>query len=88
MPAHPISVIGLVLGMLGVVIIFIWGPPQPDFQDTYGPSSGSRMPDGRTAREHADDHERLKRRHNRLSRIGLGLIFIGFAFQLCDAWRS
>jgi hypothetical protein len=30
---------GLVLNMIGVVIIFIWGPPQPSFEgEAYGPA--------------------------------------------------
>jgi hypothetical protein len=28
-----LSTIGLVLGMLGVVLIFLWGPPQPDLDE-------------------------------------------------------
>jgi hypothetical protein len=29
--AQCLNTIGLALGMAGVVILFIWGPPQPDF---------------------------------------------------------
>ena len=27
-----LSTIGLILGIVGVVLIFIWGPPQPSFE--------------------------------------------------------
>ena len=30
MTARWLNTIGLLLGMAGVVILFIWGPPQPD----------------------------------------------------------
>jgi hypothetical protein len=28
-----LNFLGLVLGMIGVIFIFVWGPPQPSFQD-------------------------------------------------------
>ena len=34
-----LNTVGLVLGMLGVLIIFIWGPPQPDFEEHVGLAS-------------------------------------------------
>jgi len=58
MAAQWLSTIGLGFGMLGVVLIFFWGPPQPIFEDVYGPSSG---PSPATERE--------KRRHKIISRL-------------------
>jgi len=34
--AQWLNTVGLVLGMVGVVILFIWGPPQPDFVEGVG----------------------------------------------------
>ena len=31
MTARWLNTVGLLLGMAGVVILFIWGPPQPNF---------------------------------------------------------
>jgi hypothetical protein len=33
LPAQWLNTIGLVLGIAGVLIIFRWGPPQPDFDE-------------------------------------------------------
>jgi hypothetical protein len=64
MPKHVLTVAGLIVEALGVVIIFVWGPPMPDFQEYVGLSvkPATRLPDGRTAREHAD--EARKRRQS------------------------
>jgi hypothetical protein len=69
-------------------MIFIWGPPQPDFQEHVGRTvqDATRMPNGRTAKEHGDDARRKRKSYGRMSKIGLGLIFVGFMFQLVDAW--
>ena len=40
---HCLNAIGLVLGMLGVVVIFFWGPPQPSFGTWYAPSPRYRL---------------------------------------------
>jgi hypothetical protein len=88
-PAHPLTAIGLFLAIVGGVIIFFWGPPQPDFQEYTALSleQGTPLADGRTVAEHAAEVQREKRRFRRLSRIGLGLILLGFLFQLFDAWK-
>jgi len=90
MPAHPLAVFGLILGIIGVLMIFKWGPPQPSFQEYVGwrVEDGTRMPDGRTAKEYGDDARRQRSFYNRMSKIGLGLILIGFIFQLIDAWKN
>jgi hypothetical protein len=80
--ARWLNTVGLVLGMLGVVILFIWGPPQPSFDEAVplqleGPQF-DRM---------AEDVRRLKRRYEIMSRVGLGLIGVGFFVQLVAVWR-
>jgi hypothetical protein len=69
--------IGLVLGMVGVVVIFIWGPPQPNL-DTHGYLRLEQEDKGAIAER---DHYKLN------SAIGLGLIGLGFAAQLVATWR-
>jgi hypothetical protein len=86
LPAHIVSVVGLALGMLGVVIVFFSGAPQPNLREyvALGIGDETRMPDGRTAREHGNELQRRRRNHTVISRIGLGCIFIGFALQLWE----
>ena len=77
MTAVVLNRVGLVLGMTGVVFIFIWGPPQPSFEEaTFLTTEGPLDP------EEAARTRRLKRRHDILSRVGLALIGLGFAAQL------
>jgi hypothetical protein len=86
--AQLLNTIGLVLSMSGVLIIFFFGPPQPNLEEgvSFGLEDGTKLPDGRTVAEHDADVKRRRRLHSRLSKLGLGLIFVGFACQLCAAW--
>jgi hypothetical protein len=72
-----LNTVGLVLGMLGVVIVFIWGPPQPDLD-----------PHGKLLLNQEDEAtQQLEGRYEIMSRVGLGLIGAGFAVQLVAVWR-
>ena len=86
--AQWLNTIGLALGMAGVVILFIWGPPQPDFGEgvALGLSPGDIF-DSKTVAERDAGLRRLKRRHTVMSRIGLVLIGVGFFDQLVAVWR-
>ena len=79
---------GLVLGMVGVAIIFIWGPPQPIFDEgvTVSLNSGTVLRDGRKVADMEEDQRRLKRWHEVMSRLGLFLIGLGFLAQLVAVW--
>jgi hypothetical protein len=87
--AQWLNTIGLVLGIAGVVILFIWGPPQPNFEETVTrsiqPSTVSK--DGRKVSDMIETTRRLKRRHQVMSRVGLVLIGVGFGAQLIAVWR-
>jgi hypothetical protein len=80
--------IGLALGIVGVLIIFKWGPPQPDFDEGVGRGLelDTVLKDGRKVSDIAEDVKRLKRWHTGISRFGLSLIILGFAFQLAATW--
>lgn len=83
--AQCLTVVGLILGMIGVAVIFVFGPPQPNFE-TGVPlelEDDTPLPDGETAGQHGLEVEKLKRRYLWWSRFGLGCVFLGFAFQLC-----
>jgi hypothetical protein len=68
--------IGLGLGMAGVVILFIWGPPQPDLDPHIK----------RVTQGVIEATKQLKRRHEIMSSIGLGLIGLGFVLQFIATW--
>ena len=68
MSARWLNTVGLLLGMAGVVILFIWGPPQPDFDEgkfAIGVSftEDTVFEDGTKPSEIAARAERRKRRH-------------------------
>ena len=88
MTAQWLNTIGLVLGIVGVLIIFRWGPPQPDFDETIGVAldPGIVFADGTKASDMEEATRRLKRRHKVMSRVGLGLIGLGFVAQLAAVW--
>ena len=87
--AQWLNTIGLALGMVGVVILFKWGPPQPDFDEGVGIGLelGTVLKDGRKVSDMIEATRRLKRRHQIMSRVGLGLIGVGFGAQLIAVWR-
>lgn len=79
---------GLVLGMLGVFLIFVWGPPQPQLDEGVGRTleDGTPLGNGLTVAQHNAAVRRRRCRHEILSRVGLGLVFIGFFFQFLAVW--
>lgn len=84
MPGETLIAMGLILNMFGVVVIFVWGPPQPDFQAYVGISveDGTVLSDGKTASQHVKQVARKKRVYTLISRSGLVIIFFGFGLQL------
>ena len=73
------NTVGLALGVVGVAIIFIWGPPQPDL-DPQGKLLLEGPPDEAT--------KLLRTYYANMSRFGLILIFLGFVAQLLATWPS
>jgi hypothetical protein len=78
-----LNLLGLLFGIAGVVILFCYGPPQPDFSE--GISLGIDSP-----QVAAHDAHIAALRHTYLlwSRIGLGSILFGFVLQLLAEIRG
>jgi hypothetical protein len=77
MTARWFNTVGLLLGMAGVVILFIWGPPQPDLDSHI-----------KLVLDQEDETKQpLKGQYEIMSDIGLGLIGLGFGAQLIAVWR-
>jgi hypothetical protein len=74
-----LNTIGLALGIVGVEIIFHWGPPQPDLD-----------PQGKLLLAASVDKtvEQLRNQYEIMSRVGLGLVGLGFVAQLVASWPS
>jgi hypothetical protein len=76
---------GLIFGIMGVVLIFICGPPQPQLEEGMGVGLAEGTPiddSGKTVKEFNDEVRVRRKRYNVVSRLGLGLIIIGFVLQL------
>jgi preprotein translocase subunit Sss1 len=69
-----LNTLGLLLGIIGVIIIFFYGPPQPHFKQYL-------MLENQTP-----TLEELRKTYNLCSEIGLGFIGLGFIFQLIAVW--
>jgi hypothetical protein len=66
-----LNTIGLGLGAIGVVLIFIWGPPQPDFQDYVGLSlsQGTVLQDGRKVSDMIAETQRERERYKLMGAV-------------------
>ena len=82
-----LNTLGLFLGIVGVVLLFCWGPPQPKLEKGIGIQvEAETIINGITVKEHDSLIERKKVRFERMSRVGLSFILIGFAIQLVAIW--
>ena len=84
-----LNIVGLIVGLVGVLIIFKWGPPGPTFETglAIGAEPANQYP-GTT--ETVAQHDQ-KVRHDEsmtilMSRVGLGFVAVGFALQIAAAW--
>ena len=73
-----LNIIGLLFGLVGVVIIFFYGPPQPSFFPY------DIITDDNIHKEILD----MRDKYDLCSKIGLGFIFIGFFLQLISIFFS
>lgn len=77
-----INSIGLISDMVGVVILFYFGPPTLDItRDGYKILPFNPNDDAETEKNKA-----LAKKHDLFSKIGLGLLFLGFLLQLVSNW--
>ena len=88
MCSQVINSIGLVLDIVGAVILFFFGPPQPSFEKGVGIIAEDATPlsDGRAAAEHDQDMDRVKAKYTLISRLAMAIIAIGFVLQLVAMW--
>jgi len=70
------NVLGLLCGIIGVIIIFCYGPPQPNFEK--GIAIGL---EAQQATQHDAQVSALRDKYETWSRTGLSFILIGFVFQ-------
>ena len=83
-----IASLGLILDIIGVIFLFIWGPPTPSMEGSVGLAleSGTVLSDGTKIEDIEKEQLREKAIHSRMSKVGLGLILFGFILQLIAQW--
>ncbi|MGA2110608.1 MAG: hypothetical protein ABSG98_00490 [Anaerolineales bacterium] len=88
MPNQIFNTIGLLLNMIGVGLLFFYGPPQPSLEEGVGLSlqDATVLDNGKTVAQHDKEVRELRNQHQVLSRLALILIFLGFALQLIATW--
>jgi hypothetical protein len=92
MNSRRLNILGLCLGMLGVIVLFFWGPPQPTLEPGVGLTAdeGSVI-DKKTGKTTPDYNQEIKskrRLYDWMSKFGLGLVGAGFFFQFWTVLRS
>ena len=89
MTAQTLNTVGLALNIAGVILVFFYGFPQPTHEEGVGLGleDGTPLSDGRTVAEHNEDIRKTRARYMCMSRLALGLIVLGFLFQLWATWR-
>ncbi|EBY1977420.1 hypothetical protein ZH93_18330 [Salmonella enterica subsp. enterica serovar Corvallis] len=83
-----LNTFGLCLNIVGVVLIFFFGLPQPshDEEMSLGVSENTVLADGRTVKSIIDKVRRRKKRYQRCAYLALTLMLLGFLFQLASIW--
>jgi hypothetical protein len=87
--AQILNSIGLGLGMTGVIILFIFGPPQPSLEEGIGLGlEDGNVVDhtGKTVAQYNREVQKRRRTHSVMSKLGLALVFMGFGFQMWATW--
>jgi hypothetical protein len=79
-----LGAIGLTLGIAGVIMIWVWAPPQPSFQRGMSivPDAKTPLPNGMTEEQYERSQADVESHYWHLSEIGLLLILVGFGLQL------
>jgi hypothetical protein len=78
------EVVGVVLNILGTILLFFFGFPQPDFDTSVGLAVEDNTPveNGLTARQYDKKIRQKMQKYKRMSYLALSLLLIGFILQL------
>ena len=85
-----LAIIGLALNMAGVVLLFFFGFPQPQYEEEVGLAveENTVFEDGTSVKDIKRKAKRKKNFYKVMSSIALLLIFVGFTLQLLSVLRT
>jgi len=81
MNSRLLNTIGLALGIIGVLFLFVWGPPQPSFERGVSLGIEDATPidkTGKTVADHNREVEAKRKFYTTMADVGLCLIIVGF----------
>lgn len=78
------SFVGIMVDIVGVIGLFIWGPPTKPMEGEVGLDIEREtvLADGTKVADLEDEQLRRKKIHSVMSKVSLGLICLGFIIQL------
>lgn len=78
-----LNVIGLSMDFIGVTMLFIWAPIQPNLEDGFSIGlEDSTLVDGKTVSYWNEKKRKQKKKIRFLSIVGFVLILLGFLIQI------
>ena len=85
-----LNTVGLSFGLIGVIFIFIWGPPQPNFSQgtPLVISNNTILESGIKISDLEKEKQEKRMFYKMMSEIGLLLILFGFSIQLLSLWLN
>ena len=86
--AKILNTIGLFLNIIGGILIFFFGFPQPNLEEgvSLGLELNNPLKDGRTVEQYNRDIQDKRTKYKRRSQFALMLILIGFVWQVVAIW--
>ena len=80
--------IGLLLNIVGVIMLFVWGPPLPNMEGGVGLGleRGTQLGDGWTVADEEKKQLKTRKLHSIMSKVALAIVALGFLFQLVSQW--
>ena len=89
MTSQELNSLGLILNIVGVVLVFFFGFPQPSHEESVGISleNGTVLADGTSVASLVAEAKRRKRRYLIFSNLALTFMLVGFALQLWATWH-
>lgn len=81
-----LTALGLLLNVIGTILLFFFGFPQPDFTEEVGLALEDNTPvgSGLTAKEYGAKVRRKKLAYRTMSYVALSLVLVGFSIQFVD----
>lgn len=88
MTSSIVSSAGLLLNLIGIISLFKFGFPQPDFSEYVGLALGENddVDDGITGKQFAEKQRKKKQLYRCVSQLSLVGIVIGTILQITALW--